>query len=60
MALKREEFNYNYYFVLPNILPDLDSDFGYNIVLGMFKILWSHLEIRDQFLSSMWLYWQRV
>jgi len=39
MTLKREEFNYNCYFVLRNILPDLDPDFGYKIVLGVFKIL---------------------
>jgi hypothetical protein len=35
----REEFNYNFYFVLRNIFPDSDIDFGYKIVLGVFKIL---------------------
>ena len=53
MTLKWEEFTYNCYFVLRNISPDLDPDFRYNIVLGAFKILWSHLEIRDHFLNSM-------
>ena len=43
---------YIFFFVLPNILPDLDPDFEYNIVLGVFKILWSHLEIRDQFFEQ--------
>ena len=60
MILQREEFNYNFASVLPNISPDLDSDFRYNIVLDVLKILWSHLEIHDQFLSSKWPYWQRL
>jgi hypothetical protein len=44
-----EGFGYYFHSVLHNISPDLDYDLGYTSVLGLFKILLSHLETDDQF-----------